>query len=370
MTAPNPLERKMVILADGRLSSLGSKTANAALLYLSEQVVAVIDSTKQRTTTQEVIGIGGNIPIVHSLEESLRYSPNTLLIGIAPIGGQLPEEWRAVIKQALDRKLNLISGLHQILSQDQELKSFAKKNGVHISDLRKVPSSHTIIAQGSWRSRAAKTILTVGTDSNIGKLTTALQVYREMKRRGLSVTFIGTGQTGILVGGRGVAVDAVIADFIAGAIEFEIDKAVNEGYEYIIVEGQGALTHCGFSGVTLGLMHGTMPDAMIMCHQPSRTMDWYGIPLISLETAIHLHEELISVFKPSKVVGVGINSIGINKEELQLICDEIMNDLGRIATDPLRNRASLLVDGILDYFSENHHLPFSTSVSEIRDRIY
>lgn len=370
MTNLNSISRRMVILAEGRLSSLGSKTANAALLYLSEQVVAVIDSTKEKKTTQEVVGLGGNIPIVHSLEEALQYHPNTLLIGIAPIGGQLPEDWMDTIRRAIELKFNIISGLHQLLSHDAELKGLAKKNGVHIFDLRKIPSSHNIIAQGSWRRRTAKTILTVGTDSNIGKLTTALQVYRVMQRRGLHVTFVGTGQTGILISSRGVAVDAVVADFLAGAIEFEIDKAANEGFEYIIVEGQGALTHCGFSGVTLGLMHGTMPDAMIMCHQPTREVDGYGLPLISLDQAIKLHEDIISVIKPSKVVAVAVNSMGMNKEELRIYAERIFSEYKLPATDPLRNNASILVDGILQYFSTFKPFELPIYASEIHDRIY
>lgn len=360
----------MVILAEGRFSSLGSKTANAALLYLPEQVVAVIDSTKEKSTTKEIVGLGGDIPIVHSLTEAMQYDPNTLLIGIAPIGGQLPEGWITIIHEAIEKKLHLISGLHQLLSEDPELKLLAKKNKVQIHDLRKVPSSHNIIAQGSWRRRTAKTILTVGTDSNIGKLTTALQIYKEMLERGLKTAFVGTGQTGILVSGRGVAVDSVVADFLSGAVEYEIDRAANEGYEYVIVEGQGALTHCGFSGVTLGLMHGTMPDSMIMCHQPSRETDGYGLPLLPVAQAIRLHEELISVFKPSKVVGIAINSNGMNKEELQLVYNRYMSELNLPSIDPLREDPSLLVEAILQYFSTYHRITIPTASYEIHDRIF
>lgn len=370
MRADGAAPRRIVILAEGRLSSLGSKTANAALLYLQNEVVAVIDSTKEKSTVQELIGIGGAIPLVHSLEEALQFHPSSLLIGIAPIGGQLPGEWRTIICQAIEHGLDIISGLHQFFSQDHEFKSLAKKHGVLLHDLRKIPSSHNIIAQGSWRRRKAKTILTVGTDSNIGKLTTALQIYRNMQQRGMSVAFVGTGQTGILIGERGVAVDAVVADFIAGAVEYEIDKAVNEGYEYIIVEGQGALTHCGFSGVTLGLMHGVMPDAMIMCHQPTREIDWYGLPLIPLDRAIKLHEELVSVFKKSKVVGIAINSIGINKDEMQIIAGQMYEQFELPATDPLRNGARVIVDALLQYFSSFTLESHSVESVEIRDRIY
>lgn len=360
----------MVILAEGRFSSLGSKTANAALLYLPDQVVAVIDSTKAPSTTQETVGIGGPIPIVSSLEESLQYQPNTVLIGIAPIGGQLPDDWHPIIAAALEHRLHIISGLHVFLSQDPEFKSLARKSHVEITDLRKIPSSHNIIAQGSWRGRTSKTILTVGTDSNIGKLTTAYQMYREMRRRDLNVAFVGTGQTGILISGRGIVVDSVIADFLAGAVEYEVDKAANEGFEYILVEGQGSITHCGFSGVTLGLMHGTMPDVMVMCHQPTRQTDSYGIPLPSLANAIMMHENLISVFRTSKVIGVGLNSIGMNKEELRLAKESIASELRLPAVDPLRENASTLVDALLEYYATHQRTPLASIQNQIHDRIH
>ncbi len=370
MKGPRSIARRYVILAEGRLSSLGSKTANAALLYIPEQIVAVVDSTKQRSTTQEIVGLGGDIPIVHSIEEAMGREPDTLLVGIAPVGGQLPEDWRPFIRDALERKLSVISGLHQFLSTDPEFRALARANGAQILDLRKVPSSHNIIAQGSWRRRTAKTILTVGTDSNIGKLTTSLLVYKEMKARGINAAFVGTGQTGILVGGRGVAADAVIADFLAGAVEYEVDRAANEEYEYIIIEGQGALTHCGFSGITLGIMHGAMPDALILCHQPTREVDGYGLPLIPVEQSIALHEGLLAPFKPAKVVGIGINSIGMNKDEIRILQEEYRAALHLTAVDPLRHSAAGLVDAILAYFSSYKPVLLTNGSSEIRDRIF
>jgi len=307
--------RKMLALAEGRFSPLRSKTANGAIIYLPDQVVAVIDSTKAGMTAQEILGYGGSIPVVANINDGMKYGPTDLLIGIAPTGGRLPQEWRDWIITAMNNKLNILSGLHTILSDDEEFVHQAKVNGVSITDWRKIPGEFEVVSKGNYRTRKVKTILTVGMDCNIGKMTTMLQVYNDVVKRGLKSDFIGTGQTGIMISGKGVAVDAIISDYIAGSIERCIDASAAEGHEYIFVEGQGALSHQGYSGVTLGLLHGTMPDAMIMCVQPSRTHDDYKLPLPDLKRMIRLHEEVIELFRPTKVIGIGVSSVGLTDQQ-------------------------------------------------------
>jgi uncharacterized NAD-dependent epimerase/dehydratase family protein len=275
--------RKILILAEGKFSPLRSKTANGAIVYIRDQVVAVVDSTKAGMTAQQVLGYGGDIPVVRNLEDGLRFHPTHLLIGIAPPGGRLPEEWRTLIKSALSRKLHILSGLHTILSDDGEFVEVARTNGSTITDYRKIPPQSEVIPKGSWKSRRAKVVIAVGTDCNIGKMTTMLQVLKEFEHRSLKADFVATGQTGMLIRGRGIAVDSIISDYTAGCIEIEIDRSVAEGCDYVFVEGQGALTHMGYSGVTLGLIHGSMPDAFILCHQPTRIKDDYGHTLPSLK---------------------------------------------------------------------------------------
>jgi uncharacterized NAD-dependent epimerase/dehydratase family protein len=360
--------QRIALLAEGRLSSIGLRMVIAALLYIPERVVAVIDSTKERLTAQEVIGFGGDAPVVPSLTDALALRPDSLLIGITPLGGQLPEQWRAIIREAIAAGLHIISGLKQNLSDDTELAALAAEHGVRIHDLRVVSKSHQIRAQGSWRMRSVPTILTVGTDSNTGKMTTALMMHREMLRRGLRSVFIGTGPTGILIGNRGVAIDAVKGDFLEGALEFEIDRAVNEGHEYIIVEGQSAITNSGNGAIALGLLHGAMPDAMVLCHQPSRRVDGYSLPLPSLKTSIALHEELVGLFKPAKVIGIGLNSMDMSRSELS-IAQQVMYDETLLpAVDPLRESPAPLVDALIAHLASYTRTPLPASAGEIRDR--
>ena len=352
-------KRRMVILAEGNFSPLRSKTANGAIVYLSDEVVGVIDSTKAGKTAQEVLGYGGNIPVFRNLEEPLlsgstnSQKPNTLLIGIAPAGGRLPESWRSILKTAIKNRLNIISGLHTFISNDEELVKLAKRYRVRISDLRKISKSHEVVARGTWRTRRAKTILSVGSDCNVGKMTTTLQIHKDFLRRGLRSDFVATGQTGILIRGRGIAVDSIISDYIPGCIELEIDRSEREGYDYIFVEGQGALTHMGYSGVTLGLMHGVMPDAMILCHQPTRLEDDYGFKIPGLKKLIEIHEQVVNVFKPSKVVCVGLNSIGLTDEQSMQAAEAIKRGIGLPVIDTFRFGGKKLADALLNYFSNS-----------------
>lgn len=345
------MKRKLLILAEGRFSPLKSKTANGAIVYLRDEVAAVIDSTKVGLTAQDVLGYGGDIPVVKDLTAGLAYNPTHLLIGIAPTGGRLPESWRQMIRQALEHGLHILSGLHTILSDDPEFASLARAHGAEITDYRKIPPEAEVVSKGSWRTRKARTILTIGSDCNIGKMTTILQVHKEFLNRGVRTDFVATGQTGMMIRGRGIAVDSIISDYIAGCIEREIDRSESEGYDYILVEGQGALTHMGYSGVTLGLLHGTMPDAMILCHQPTRTKDDYGLPIPPLDKLIALHEDLVKFFRDTRVVGIGLNSVGLNDRESAEATQLIERETGLPAVDPLRFGAGKLVDAILEYCS-------------------
>jgi uncharacterized NAD-dependent epimerase/dehydratase family protein len=346
-----PRPRRMLILAEGKFGHMTSKTANAMVRYRAEEVIGVIDSTKAGKIVQEVIQCGGAIPIVSSLDEGLQYNPNILLIGIAPGGGQLPDEWIPVLLATLDSGLHIISGLHTILSELPELSNIASEKNVKIIDLRKIPAAYEVVSRGLWERRKAKTILTVGTDCNIGKMTVTLELQRELLKRNRNAVFVATGQTGIILSGRGIAVDSVISDFIAGSIEKEIEDSIESNTEYVLVEGQGSLTHQGYSGVTLGLLHGTMPDAMIMCHMAGRNIDQdYNRPLVAMRELIMLHERLVSYFKPSKVIGIGLNTVGMTEDEALAYMRRMENETGLPAADPYRFGGGLLADAIEEYF--------------------
>jgi D-glutamate N-acetyltransferase len=347
------LQRRMVILAEAKFGPLTSKTANQAIRYIPESVVGIIDSLQAEKKVQEVLGFGGDIPVFGTLEESLVKRPDTLLIGIAPTGGRLPESWRPIVIDALDNNLNVISGLHTYLSDDPEFRSRAHSAGVELIDLRKVPPKYEVVVKGLWKKRRAKTILTVGTDCNVGKMTASYELNREFLRRGMNSAFLATGQTGILLSGSGVCVDSVVGDYIAGSIETAIDEVAGGGAEYIHVEGQGSLTHQGYSSVTLGMLHGVMPDAMIMVHHPIRPKDDYGQQLDNLPTFIHLHEMMLSPFRQSKVVGIAINTVNMNNSEIEEAKIRLEQQTGLPVGNVFSPDVRVLADAIVRYCRDN-----------------
>ena len=339
---------RFVILAEGLFGPHSSKTASACIRYTPERVVAVIDSTQAGRTAQDVLGFGGAIPIVATLEEALHRAPNALLIGIAPPGGQLPAAWRATILAAVDRKLALWSGLHFFLSDDAEIAARARAAGVAIHDLRKPP---TDLPVSSGRVREidgrATVVLTVGSDCNIGKMTTQLQVRDALRARGVPVAFAATGQTGILIEGWGISVDAVVADFIGGAAERLVLQAADRA-DLILVEGQGSIIHPSYSGVTFGLIHGSLPHAMVLCTQPTRTairrQEWVPIP--SLSDLVRMHEAVAAPLRPAPVIAIALNTFDLSDADARSAIARAEAETGLPATDPVRFDPAPLVDAI------------------------
>ncbi len=341
--------RRIIVLAEGKFSPFASKTANQAIRYIPDEVVGVIDSLQAGRSAQDVLGFGGSIPVVPDLTSGLQRKPDTLLIGIAPTGGKLPDSWRHIVKEAIENKLNIISGLHTLLSEDEEFAKSAKANNVSLNDLRKVPAEYEAISQGHWKTRSSKTILTVGTDCNVGKMTASLELHREFERRGLSSDFLATGQTGILLSGRGIAVDSVLSDYVAGSIELEIDKRAGEGKKFIHIEGQGSLTHQGYSSVTLGLMHGAMPDAMVMVHHPARHADDYDFSIDDVKRLIGIHEMILAPFKPSKVVAIALNTIDMTPLQSEVAQRSVEEQTGLPVGNVLTPEVERLADAILEH---------------------
>jgi uncharacterized NAD-dependent epimerase/dehydratase family protein len=356
-------KRRFVILADGRFSPLGSKTANQVIRYLPEQVIAVVDRLKAGSTVQEVLGFGGEIPVVADLAAALPRKPDTLLIGIAPTGGILPDEWRTSVCEAIGNGLDVVSGLHSFLSEDPEFCEMAETAGVCLYDLRKVSAEYQVVAKGLWKTRRAKTILTVGTDCNTGKMTASLELHREFLRRRLKSAFIATGQTGILLAGSGVAVDSLVADYVAGAVEHELELA-DPSCQFLHVEGQGSITHQGYSAVTAGLLHGVMPDAMILVHHPARAKDAYGLALSDVAQFITLYESMVSPFKPTKVVGIALNTALMPDDDVKESREALRRQTGLPVADVLRGEAGVLADALVGYFAvPSPHGPGHSSIS-------
>jgi uncharacterized NAD-dependent epimerase/dehydratase family protein len=340
---------RYLILADGLFGPEESKTANACIRYTPERVVGIIDASKAGSTAQQVLGFGGDIPVVGTLEAGLALGPNALVIGIAPAGGQLPEEWLRLLAGALENKLEIWSGLHTFIGDIPELAALAKKHNVAIHDLRRPPAKLTV-ANGRVRDIAATVVLTVGTDCNIGKMTTQLQLLGALRDRGIRTNFAATGQTGILVEGRGIGVDAVIADFIAGAAERLVLECA-EGADLVLVEGQGSIIHPSYSGVTYGLLHGSLPHAQVLCAQPSRRAinrcEWVKIP--PLLDFVRLSEAVAAPLRMAPVIGISLNTYDLDEDTALRTIETVRNETGLPTTDTVRFDAEPLVDAIASY---------------------
>lgn len=343
------MARRFLILAEGNFGPLTSKTANACIRYAESEVVAVLDSTHAGMSAQQVLGFGGDIPVVASFAEAMTRQPNALLIGIAPAGGQFPDAWRVIVCDALRAGLNVWNGLHTMLGDDAEFASLAAASGAVIRDLRRAPADLDI-AYGRVRESSATVVLTVGTDCNIGKMTTQLQVRDAVRTMGIRTNFAATGQTGILIEGRGIGVDAVVADFIAGAAE-RLTLEAAEDADVVLVEGQGSLLHPAYSGVTLGLMHGSLPHAMVLCTQPSRTTihRYPWVPIPPIRDVIRLYEHSMQYLRPSPVIAIAMNTFNLSDAEAREAVDRMQQETGLPATDTVRYDPAPIANAIASF---------------------
>lgn len=279
-----------------------------------------------------------------TLEQAKEAGAKTVVIGVANRGGYISAEWRKVLVQALQAGFDLASGLHNLLRDESELIAAAQVNGRTLHDVR-VPTVAYPIANGV--KRTGKRVLAVGTDCSAGKMYTALALDASLRERGVKSTFRATGQTGILITGSGVPLDAVIADFMAGAVEYLTPD--NEDDHWDIIEGQGSLFHVSYSGVTMALIHGGQPDALIICHEPTRT-HMRGLPgykLPSIEAVRDMALQLAQVANPDcKVIGVSINTQHLSDAEATAYCAEVEVRTGLPTIDPFRHGGDRLADAL------------------------
>ncbi|MFQ6754752.1 N-acetyltransferase DgcN [Cereibacter sphaeroides] len=280
-----------------------------------------------------------------TLAEAKAAGCKTLVIGVANRGGVISQAWKKVLISALEEGFDLASGLHNLLRDEEDLAAVARATGRTLHDVR-VPTVDYPIANG--RKRTGKRMLAVGTDCSIGKMYTALCVDREMRERGLKSSFRATGQTGILITGDGVPLDAVIADFMAGSIEYLTPD--NDADHWDLIEGQGSLFHVSYSGVTLALIHGGQPDALVICHEPTRS-HMRGLPdykLPSIEQVRDAALAMARVANPACVaVACSINTQALSDEEALAYCAEVEARTGLPTVDPFRHGAGRLVDALM-----------------------
>jgi uncharacterized NAD-dependent epimerase/dehydratase family protein len=337
---------RYLILAEGFSADAHyGKTMRGVLRYRRDDVVAVLDATRSPGDTE------GGVPVVQTVAEAMQHGPNTALVGVATQGGRFPPAWIELLKDCLAHGLSIENGLHVFLTEDPELEELAHRHGVELRDLRRPPRDLST-ATGANLAVPAHIVLTVGSDCAIGKMTVSLELDREARSRGLASVFVPTGQTGIAIAGWGIAVDAVVADFVAGAAERLVVEGHERGGELLWVEGQGSLVNPVYSGVTLGLFHGSVPHTLVLCHESGRDeIEGCGggpHPIPSLAELVELHERMSLPARKARVAAIALNTRRLETdEEAREAVAAAEAETGLPADDPVRFGAGTLVDAVL-----------------------
>ncbi len=335
-------EKRYLILAEGKSGDPHyGKTMRGVVAYSPHPTVAILDSERAGEAHE-------GIPIIATVEEALPYEPTAALVGVATQGGRFPPAWRHLLKASIAAGLDVESGLHEFITDDPELMGLAERHGVELRDLRKPPADLNV-PTGENLEVPAKIVLTVGSDCAIGKKTVAIELDREALRRGLKSVFVPTGQTGIAIAGWGIAVDAVVADFLAGAAERLVVEGAARGGELLFVEGQGSLVHPAYSGVTLGLMHGAAPHAYVLCHVAgaSSVEGYPDHPLPALTELVELHQRASLPVRPAPVAAIALNTRGLDEDEAHAAAAAVEAETGLPADDPVRYGGAKVLDAVL-----------------------
>lgn len=346
--------RRLVIMTEGQFGIHDAKTAMGVIRYGRDTIVAILDSTMAGRNLRELLP-AFDIPFVGTLGDALGgpVRPDGLLIGIAPTGGRLPPDWRGAIVEAITAGLDIHSGLHDLLGDDPEFVAAAEAAGTRLIDYRR-PPDRMETTTGRRHLPGKRVILTVATDCAIGKMSVALEVVAAARRDGASAVMVPTGQTGMMIEGWGVAVDRVISDFTNGTVEWLVEQGESRA-DWVFVEGQGSIDHPAYSAVTMGLIHGATPHAMVLVHKPGLVEHDFdhlpeaSFPIADLPPFIDLHERIAGMVAPSRVVAIALNtSLYPDDREARLVIERIAADTGLPADDPVRFGADRLWPAIRD----------------------
>jgi uncharacterized NAD-dependent epimerase/dehydratase family protein len=316
------------------------KTTYGVIRYGSDPVVAVLDSGRVGETVE-------GVPVVGTVADALAFEPTTALVGVAVAGGRLPPVWRGILRDAVEAGLDVEAGMHEFLADDPELSALAAQHGVELRDYRRPPADLSV-PTGENLTHGAGVVLTVGSDCAVGKKTVAVELDRAARARGIRSVFVPTGQTGIMIEGWGIAVDAVVSDFLAGAAERLVVEGSKRG-DLLFVEGQGAILHPQFSGVTLGLYHGAAPHALVLVHRAG-DVEIEGVPghpIPPLPQLISLYEQLALPVRPAPVAAIAVNTGRLSDEEARQAVEGIAEETGLPAFDPVRFGPDGLLDAVL-----------------------
>jgi uncharacterized NAD-dependent epimerase/dehydratase family protein len=340
---------RLAIFAESLFAKHTGKTAHGVIRYGTREVVAVIDSSCAGRTASEVEPFCVKpVPIVATLEEALEHQPDTLLIGVAPPGGKLDPAWKAVLLAAIDAGLSLEAGLHTQLNDDPELRYAAERRGVELRDLRQAPPDLTVPLGPYTRPDSVKVVHSVGSDTIIGKKVVTLELDRAARERGLRSVYVPTGQTGVAIAGWGIAVDHVISDYVAGAGERLVLDGAERG-DLLFVEGQGALFHPAYSGVTLGLLHGSAPDLLVLVHKPNAThnRNYPDLPIPPLNELVAAYESATAPVRPARVAAIALNTSDLDEDSARAAIAEAERETGLPADDVVRFGPERVLQAVL-----------------------
>ncbi|MBD2500757.1 DUF1611 domain-containing protein [Anabaena azotica] len=340
-------QRVAILLHEGTTGTVG-KTGLALLRYSEYPIVAVIDRDAAGKSLREITGIQRDVPIVESVADALQYQPQVLVIGIAPKGGAIPEDYWIELKTALGAGMSLVNGLHTPLANIPELNALLQP-GQLIWDVRKEPPNLEV-ASAAARTLPCRRVLTVGTDMAIGKMSTSIELHRASKLRGLRSQFLATGQTGVMLAGDGIALDAVRVDFAAGAVE-QMVMRYGKDYDILHIEGQGSLLHPG-STATLPLIRGSQATQLLLVHRAGQTHNKNNphVPIPPLPQVIHLYETVASAggaFGTVPVVGIALNTAHLDEDAAQEAIAQTIAETGLPCTDVVRFGADVLLDAVM-----------------------
>jgi uncharacterized NAD-dependent epimerase/dehydratase family protein len=344
------VSERLAIFAEGLFSVHAGKTAHGVIRYGTRDVVAVIDSSQAGRTASEVVPFSlRDVPIVATLGEAIELGATALLVGVAPTGGKLAPAWRAVLLEAIAAGLSLEAGLHTQLSEDPELRRAATRAGVALRDLRAAPADLTLPEGPYSRPGSVRVVHSVGSDTVIGKKVVTLELDRAARERGERSVYVPTGQTGVAIAGWGIAVDHVISDYVAGAGERLVKEGAARG-DLLFVEGQGSLFHPAYSGVTLGLLHGSAPDLLVVVHKAGATAlrNYPDLPIPPLGELIAAYESVARPVRPARVAAVALNTADLGSDdEARAAIAAAESDTGLIADDVVRFGPDRILDAVL-----------------------
>lgn len=332
---------RIVILAHGQLP-YHAKTAIGLLRYSRDEIVAVLDKETAGGNTSDYLNYVSDVPIVESVEE-ISENFDALFIGASSIGGEFNQEWRYDIRSALKRGCSVYAGLHYFLNEDEEFSSLADEYGGTIHDVRQQPDDLSV-NRGRAKNLDTEIVLTVGTACATGKMTTTLELVEKARERGIDAGFVPTGQTGVMISGDGIVIDGLVSDFVAGAVERLCLERSN--HDILFVEGQGSIIH---SGVTMSLLHGSMPDKLVLCHDPTRdtivAYDNSELPPVS--NIAKLYRDSGSLICDAELVAGSVNTQSLSVEDANDAVETFGREINAPATDPLRFGVDRIIDEII-----------------------